>query len=284
MRNTLSLRPAVLVQSLQRSRGRPWRGPIPFLAPVVDERLLHESVPELEDGEMPSLLQPDDGKQSLSRALEKLHGMAVPDYPDGRIALYPCYCGDLWCAAVGVRVTLEHDTVIWEDWAWTAMEQDVEPCPQLPVLRFARDQYEQTLAQAPALLDGVPDWEPPPQDPPSARRVWPWQAGWSLRDTPRLPGGVSAQPGWMPLRAVVRHCFRVVDPAGLGERGTWFPAATYDPEADRAAVWLNRGATVDQVVERTMQIMAQDWGITVPRLAQAQLAQALHAVDPRPAP
>lgn len=268
-RHKLTLQPSVMTMETYISGHRSWRALIPFLDFVVDGDSLMERVLGTGSDRLPTRLQREWEQFSLDEQIARLLGTAVPEYEDGRTAMYICRCGDLDCFGIGVRITRQPSTITWSDWAWKDGFELTDPVEELGTYTFTLSEYEQVLATAARKLAAVPAWEPPKQ-----KLLWPWQWGWNLpkEDDPvdtRIPR----------IREAVRRVFLETDPAGLGLGGTWFPDSEYDTEVDRAISWLTKGQTPEDTAARTVRYLERDWGVPVQASKQEQLAQGLGHVD-----
>lgn len=268
-RHKLTLQPSVMTMETYISGKRSWRAPIPFLDFLVDGESPMEGVLGTASDRLPTRLQPEWEHFSLEEQISRLLGLEVPDYEDGRTAMYVCRCGDLDCFGIGARINRQPTTITWSDWAWKDGFELTDTIEELGTYTFTLSEYEHVLADAARMLAAVPDWVPPKQ-----RMLWPWQWGWSL---PKVDDPMDTR---IPrMREVVRRVFLETDPAGLGFGGTWFPVSEYDTEVDRAISWLIRGRTPKETAARTVRYLERDWGVRVQASKQEQLAQGLGHVD-----
>jgi len=65
----------------------------------------------------------------------------------------------------------------------------------------------------------------------------------------------------------------------MGAGGAWYPGSEYDTEVDRAAGWLARGLSPEEIAARIMRCLARDWGIDVQAGKQEQLSHALDLIS-----
>lgn len=268
-RHVLTLRPSLLTLETHVSARRSHRVPVPFLDFVVDGVPLAESF--LGDGRdrMPTRLQPEWAEFNLAQQIRKYLGNGEGDYPDGRTAMYVCRCGDLDDAGVGARIYRNQDSIIWRDWAWKDGFELTEPIDGLGTFTFDLAEYEQAFVGAAERLATIPEWTPPKD-----KLSWPWQWGWSLTDHDSVKGKREV----LVLREAVKKAFLDVDPAGMGTGGTWYPDSEYDTEVDRAAGWLAKGVSPEEIAARTMRDLARNWGITVQAGKQEKLLQSLNLI------
>lgn len=268
-RHKLTLQPSVMTMETYISENRSWRAPIPFLDFLVDGESPMDGGLGMGSDRLPSRLQPDWEKFRLDEQIMRLLVLDVPEYEDGRTAMYVCRCGDLDCFGIGARINRHLTTITWSDWAWKDGFELTDPIEELGTYTFTLSEYEKVLADAARLLETVPDWVPPKQ-----RMLWPWQWGWSLpKEDDPMDRRISR------VREAVRQVFLETDPAGLGFGGTWFPDSEYDTEADRAISWLLKGRTPEETAARTVRYLERDWGIQVQAGKQEQLSQGLGHVD-----
>lgn len=268
-RQKLTLQPSVMTMETYISEKRSWRLPIPFLDFLVDGKSPIESILGKGSDRLPTRLQPEWEHFSLNEQISRLLGTEVPEYEDGRSAMYICRCGDLDCFGIGARINRQPTTITWSDWAWKDGFELTDPIEELGTYTFPLHEYEQVLADAARILATVPDWKPPKQ-----KMLWPWQWGWNLpKEDDPMDTRISR------IRDAVRRVFLEADPAGLGFGGTWFPDSEYDTEVDRAISWLTKGQTPEDTAARTVRYMERDWGVKVQVGKQEQLCQGLGHVD-----
>lgn len=218
---------------------------------------------------MPTRLQPEWAEFNLTQQIRKYLGNGEADYPDGRTAMYVCRCGDLDDVGVGASIYRSEDSIIWRDWARKDGFELTEPIDGLGTFTFDLAEYEQAFVGAAERLATIPDWTPPKD-----KLSWPWRWGWSLTDNDSVKGKREV----LVLREAVKKAFLDVDPAGMGTGGTWYPDSEYDTEVDRAAGWLAKGVSPDEIATRTIRGFARDWGITVQTGKQERLSQALNLI------
>ncbi len=82
---------------------------------------------------------PEHVKQTYRQLLAE----ETSDLPHGRVPLYVCPCGDPFCGGLMVSVSRIRDGFEWSNWG--SIDTDF---PDMPTLRFARQQYETALSVA----------------------------------------------------------------------------------------------------------------------------------------
>lgn len=85
--------------------------------------------------------------QAAVQQLDRLLGLAPPDFGDGRVALLPCpVCYDLGCWAISAELVRTTETVQWRHLGWQDTLRDgyelIEP---VLTMTFVRRQYDTTL-------------------------------------------------------------------------------------------------------------------------------------------
>lgn len=126
--------------------------PLPFLDFLVNDRPLRDLLDVPEDWEQQPLhettaLRDDWRPKAAMDYLDRLLGVLPGDYDDGRVSLLLCpVCGDLWCGALSMELTLLPQTVTWQKFGWQGDADDDEPQP-FPERSFTfdRSEYEQLL-------------------------------------------------------------------------------------------------------------------------------------------
>lgn len=94
-------------------------------------------------------LRPTDPVGSVA-GIERLLGLAAPDFEDGRTSLYVCIvCGDLGCATLSARIVRRDDRVAWTKFGWQVnYEGSFVPEPDIGPFAFSRASYDATLTDA----------------------------------------------------------------------------------------------------------------------------------------
>lgn len=103
-------------------------------------------------------LRTDNPDHALAQ-VQRLLGLAEPDFSGGRVALLVCPgCLEAGCGALSVEVRRSENTVIWAEAGWqddTGDADDVKPVRGPRTITFARSQYESVLAQALSRWQGI---------------------------------------------------------------------------------------------------------------------------------
>jgi hypothetical protein len=125
--------------------------PVEFLDFFINGLPLRDLLDIPEDWEQPlfetTALRDDWRPKAAVEYLDRLLGILPGDYDDGRVALLLCpICGDLWCGALSMELTVLPEAVTWQKFGWQGDIDDDEPHP-FPGLSFTFDriQYEQLL-------------------------------------------------------------------------------------------------------------------------------------------
>jgi hypothetical protein len=126
--------------------------PVAFLDLHVDDRPMRDLLDVPEDWEQQPLqettaLRDDWRPKAVVDYLDRLLGVLPGDYDDGRVSLLLCpVCGDLWCGALSMELTLSPQTVMWQKFGWQGDADDDEPQP-FPERSFTfdRSEYERLL-------------------------------------------------------------------------------------------------------------------------------------------
>jgi hypothetical protein len=126
--------------------------PVAFLDFLVNDRPIRDLLDVPEDWEQQPLqettaLREDWLPKEVMDYLDRLLGVLPGDYDDGRVSLLVCpVCGDLWCGALSMELTLLPRTVTWQNFGWQGDADDDEPQP-FPERSFTfdRTEYEQLL-------------------------------------------------------------------------------------------------------------------------------------------
>ena len=141
--------------------------PSQFLDFAIDGRPLRETLQvetDLAAIEQETTLLRADWPHAASEQIDRLTLAAPGEFKDGRVALLLCpVCGDVDCGTVSARISIEADTVIWEDFGWQDGYTEEPPQPWLfERQRFTFDRTEYlTLMQQ--LSDEFTDLLPAPQ-------------------------------------------------------------------------------------------------------------------------
>ena len=122
--------------------------------------------------------------EHVTSAVEVLLGRRpAADLAAGRVPLLVCgECGDLACGALTATLEVGPSEVTWSQFSWEDGYQPSGPVDSLvEPIRFDREQYESTLAEARSRVTALPPAEPRYSEPdtgeqPTHRRwIWPWQ-------------------------------------------------------------------------------------------------------------
>lgn len=125
--------------------------PVAFLDFLVNDQPMRDLLDVPEDWGMPlegtTALRDDWRPKAVMDYLDRLLGLTPGDYDDGRVSLLVCQiCGDLWCGALSMELTMSPQSVTWRQFGWQGDADDDEP--QLFPERsftFDRAEYDQLL-------------------------------------------------------------------------------------------------------------------------------------------
>lgn len=85
-----------------------------------------------------------------NRAVRVMSGMEpFDDWVEDltRVPVLLCWCGDLLCGAVTVRLTMDAGSISWSDWAWENFHGEPERLTAAPGFTFSAESYLAALSQ-----------------------------------------------------------------------------------------------------------------------------------------
>lgn len=146
---------------------------VQFLDFLIDGRPLRDLLEVPDDTKQPiqettALREDHNWPNAAVEQLDRLLGVLLGDFDDGRIALLMCTaCGDLACGAVSMELVQTPQAITWQRFGWQDGVTD-EPQPWLfpeQSFTFDRTEYEHLLRSLRDRYRRLPPQEPPAPQP-----------------------------------------------------------------------------------------------------------------------